>query len=124
MFKACPKCGKIHKQGFKCEAGRDYKESAERKLRNKYVWAQMSKDIREKAQGLCEACRAKGVYTYNGLEVHHIVKLRDNPSGLLDQYNLVCLCTECHKKADRGEIDMDYLRELARGREENTPPAL
>ena len=119
-YKSCPFCGRIHPVDYNCPAKpkRVYKGTEERKLRNTNDWAKKSKEIREKAQGLCEVCRDKGIYTYKGLEVHHIVKLRENPDGLLDNYNLVCLCTTCHKKADRGELDKDYLRRLARQREE------
>jgi len=66
---------------------------------------------------LCEICKDRGVYVYEGLEVHHIVKVKENGEGLLDDRNLLCLCVECHKKADRGEIDTEYQRELARKRE-------
>ena len=117
MMRACGRCGKIHPYNFKCDKGRIYNESMERDLRNKYAWAQKSAEIRERAQGLCEVCRAQGIYTYKALEVHHIEKLRDNPQGLLDDYNLVCLCTAHHKQADAGEIPQDYLRELAQKRE-------
>lgn len=75
--------------------------------------------MRDKANYLCEVCRDLGVYTYDGLEVHHIVKLRDNPDGLLDNYNLVCLCAMHHKQADSGGIKQEYLRKLARKREDS-----
>jgi 5-methylcytosine-specific restriction endonuclease McrA len=75
-------------------------------------------EIRERAQNLCEACRDKGIYVFDNLEVHHITKVRDDESRLLDDSNLVCLCRECHRRADAGEIDESYLRELARKRDE------
>lgn len=77
-----------------------------------------SKEVREKAQWLCEVCRDHGKYVYENVEVHHIIKVKDEPSLLLDNMNLVCLCQECHKKADDGLIDADYLRQLAEAREE------
>jgi len=117
MMKSCGKCGKIHPYNYKCDKGRIYNGGIERELRNKYAWAQKSAEIRERAQGLCEVCRAQGLYTYKGLEVHHIIKLRDNPQGLLDNDNLVCLCVEHHKQADAGLIEIDFLRELALKRE-------
>lgn len=119
MYKACPHCGKIHKVGEKCPTfKRIYRPTKESKLRSTYAWAKKSREIRDKAQGLCEVCRDKGTYMYKGLEVHHIVKLRDDEDGLLDNYNLVCLCVEHHKQADEGKISKDYLRALARKREE------
>ncbi len=66
--------------------------------------------------GLCEVCKAQGVYNYNDLEVHHIEKLKDNPDGLLNDDNLICLCVYHHKQADAGELNADYLRELVKER--------
>ena len=121
MYKACSKCGKIHDSNYICTKGKIYRGGNERKLRNTYKWAKKSREIRESAHNLCEVCKDKGVYTYDGLEVHHIIKLKENEDGLLDNNNLICLCTQHHKQADRGEIDIDYLRRLVEIREQ--PPA-
>ena len=118
MYKTCSQCGRIHPYGYKCKTiKRDYRGGAERQARSTYAWTIKSKEIRDKAQHLCEVCRDKGVYTYNGLEVHHIEKIADNPDGLLDEKNLVCLCQRHHKDADDGKINKDYLRNLALMRE-------
>lgn len=79
-------------------------------------------NIREKANYLCEVCRDQGRLTYNDLEVHHIVKIKDDSNKLLDDYNLICLCVEHHKQADAGEIETDYLKRLAKDREERNTP--
>lgn len=118
MYKSCSKCGKIHDTRFKCNAGTVYQNGEERKLRSKYAWTKKSLEIRERANYLCEVCRDNGVYVYDNLEVHHITKLRENPSGLLDNYNLICLCESCHEKAEKNQIDSDYLKELAKNRED------
>ena len=119
-YKSCPFCGRIHPVDYNCPAKpkRVYKGTEERKLRNTNDWKKKSEEIREKAQGLCEVCRDKGIYTYKNIEVHHIVKLRDDKEGLLDNYNLVALCQEHHKLADKGKLSQDYLRKLARKRED------
>lgn len=116
MFKACSRCGKIHSSNFKCTKGIEYKGGAERKLRSKYAWTEKSKQTRENANHLCEVCRDQGVFTYDNIEVHHITKVREDESGLLDDENLICLCQEHHKQADKGEIDKEYLLRLARQR--------
>lgn len=67
--------------------------------------------------------RYTGTLTYEGLEVHHIIKLRDRPELLLEDSNLVCLCVRHHKEADRGEIDAKALYALVRQRDE-IPPVL
>ena len=121
MYKACKYCGRIHPFGYICRKKPKrtiYRGGEERKLRSTNAWTKKSKEIREKAQGLCEVCRDKGAYTYTSLEVHHIEKVRDDKSKLLDNYNLICLCVEHHKQADNGKIDKEYLRKLARKREQ------
>lgn len=117
MYKSCSKCGKIHPSGYKCNAGRIYTKTDEDKLRSRYAWTKKAKQIKEDANGLCEVCKAHGVFTYDDLEVHHITKLREDPNGLLEDDNLICLCSYHHKQADAGELDADYLRELVRERE-------
>ena len=117
MYKSCSKCGKIHPQEYKCNVGRTFTGGEERKLRSQYSWTLKSQEIRERANHLCEVCRANGVYTYDNIEVHHIVKVVDDKSRLLDNENLICLCQEHHKQADNNEIDKEYLFDLARKRE-------
>lgn len=125
MYKACSRCGKVHDINHKCYVGKICKQSTanERKLRATNRWKEKSKEIREKANYLCEVCRYEGIYTYKGLEVHHIEKLKDNPQGLLDNDNLICLCVKHHKMADSGELDKQHLLKLALLREKSTPPS-
>ena len=113
---SCSKCGKMHPRGAKCSISRTYKRTDDDKLRSSYAWTQKAKQIKADAMGLCEVCRKQGVYTYDGLEVHHITKLRDNPDGLLDDDNLICLCNYHHRQADDGTLSADYLRELVKER--------
>ena len=107
----------MHKVGERCSISRDYSGGTERALRSKFAWTKKSQEIREKANNLCEVCRDKGIYIYDNLEVHHITKVKDDESLLLDNWNLICLCQECHKQADKGEINKEYLLELAERRE-------
>ena len=116
-LKSCSKCGKIHPRGYNCNVGRKYTKTDESRLRSSYAWTLKAIQIKNDAMNLCEVCRAKGLYNYESLEVHHITKLRDDPNGLLDDDNLICLCVTHHKQADDGEIDADYLRELVKERQ-------
>lgn len=123
MWKSCSKCGKIHDFNYKCNANASPRTDAD-KLRQTYRWQRKTIEIKENHQYLCAVCRDEGRYTYDGLEVHHITKLNDDPSKAFDNDNLICLCVEHHKKADRGEIGADYLRRLVENSVENSPPSL
>lgn len=116
MFKACSRCGRIHDVNHKCNVGKTYQGGEERKLRATYAWTKKSLETRESAQHLCQVCRDKGIFTYKNLEVHHIETVKDKPEKLLDNDNLVVLCTKHHKLADAGKIDKEYLKRLARER--------
>jgi 5-methylcytosine-specific restriction endonuclease McrA len=118
MMKACSKCGKIHPYNYECKVGRIFAGGDERKLRSSYAWTKKSEEIREQANYLCEVCRDEGIYTYDGIEVHHITKVRDDKSLLLDNNNLICLCKKHHLLADDNLIDKEYLITLAKRRGE------
>ena len=120
MFKTCAKCGKIHPYNKRCFIG-DFIANEESKARRTNAWRLKSEQIREDANYLCEVCKDKGVFTYENLEVHHIVKLRDAPDRLLDDSNLICLCEASHKLADKGLIPQEKLFRLVQGRMKSTP---
>lgn len=117
MFKSCSKCGKIHDTKYKCNFNRTFTGGEERKLRSQYSWTKKSQEIRERANFLCEVCKDIGEITFENIEVHHIIKVKDDKSKLLENENLICLCQEHHKQADNNEIDQDYLINLAKMRE-------
>ena len=118
MYKACSKCGKIHPRNYVCgEARRLFQGGEDRKLRSRWKWTQKSREIRERAHHLCEVCKDQGIITYDDIEVHHIVKVKDDESLLLDNYNLICLCAPHHHLADTNQIDSEYLRALVVKRE-------
>lgn len=114
MWKACSKCGRVHPSTYSCYAG-DV-PSNESRLRNTYKWRKKREEIKKASNYLCAVCREEGRYNYEGIEVHHITKLKDRADLLLDDENLIPLCVKHHKLADEGKIDPDYLRELARKR--------
>lgn len=116
-LKACSVCGKIHDASIKCTR-KDARMDNEHKLRQKNKWHRKSIEIRERSHWLCAVCKDQGTFNHENVEVHHIEKLRNNPDGLLDDNNLICLCIPHHKQADDGLIEPDYLRQLARKRDE------
>ena len=122
MLKACSRCGQVHDSNYVCHHGqhRKFTKTDETKLRSRYSWKQKRVEIRDRAFELCEVCMAEGDYSKKDLEVHHIVKLKDDPSGFLENENLIALCIRHHKMADDGELSVEYLTSLAREREERT----
>ena len=119
MYKACSRCGKIHDTKYICKYNAIPKAvTDEARTRSKNSWTVKSLTIREQANWLCEVCRDKGVYTYEGLEVHHIDKIKDRPDKTLDNSNLICLCVTHHKQADAGQLSKEYLLKLVGLREE------
>lgn len=117
MYRSCSKCGKMHKYNEPCNIKRKYSGGQEREMRSSWKWQKKSVEIKDKAQYLCEVCRDQGRYTYDNLEVHHIIKVRQNPDRVFDNYNLICLCREHHRQAEEGDLSQDYLFELAKKRE-------
>ena len=123
MWKSCSRCGRIHAAGYKCRLYKPLKSrTVDQKLRSTSRWQRKSEEIREASNYLCELCKVEGKFEYNNLEVHHIIKLKDDTSKLLDNFNLICLCKKHHELADAGKIDASYLQELARCREEKKDP--
>ena len=116
-LKACSVCGKIHDASIKCKRPVERTDAQAYTLRQTNKWHNKSLEIRERSQWLCAVCKAQGIINYEKLSVHHITKLSENPDGLLDDENLVCLCANHHLMADDGLIDADYLRELAKQRD-------
>ena len=118
MYKACSRCGRVHDSKYRCYTDNRVSNTEESKLRSSNKWKTKSLEIREKAQHLCEVCRDQGIYTYTGLEVHHIERISDAKHMLLDNDNLICLCVFHHKQADANDLSKEYLRSLAKKREE------
>ena len=55
------------------------------------------------SEPLCRDCQAIGRITA-ARDVHHIIKIRDDPDRRLDPTNLASLCTPCHSaRTARGE---------------------
>lgn len=90
-----------------------YERTGADRLRFTARWKRKSLQVRDDAHWMCEVCRDQGKAMTEGLEVHHIDKLRDDPDGLVEDDNLVCLCRLHHRMADDGELTKEYLRGLA-----------
>jgi hypothetical protein len=54
------------------------------------------------------------MYTYENIEVNHIVPINEDITKALDDNNLLSLCSFHHKMADRGKIPRAILVALTR----------
>jgi len=118
MYKTCSRCNKIVDYNHKCNKGKVYKHNDIDKLRSTRAWTIKSIEIRELSKYLCSVCLDEGIINYEDVQVHHILKLQNNHELLLEDSNLICLCPFHHKKADNGEISVEYLQELVKKRDE------
>lgn len=120
MYKSCAKCGKIHDINHRCYIGDSFrkKNTKANKFRRTKEWKNKSEEIREDSKYLCSICLDNNIYNYEQLEVHHITPLEEDITRGLDNYNLICLCNMHHRQAEVGEINKEYLFELAQKREE------
>lgn len=122
-LRSCAWCGRVHPKNYDCgkrPARRSVRDAREAGRYTK-AWEKKSKEIKARSLYLCAYCLWQGVYTYDDLETHHIVKLRERPDLLLDDENLICLCKTHHRQADDGEIPVAVLRALIRQRDAPRP---
>lgn len=120
MFKTCSVCGKIHDINKVCHKGKTKKDTNANRFRKTYKWAEKSRRIRERDKHLCRVCLSGKYntnyrYTYNQLEVHHIIPIEEDYSKRLDDDNLITLCNMHHKMAETGEIPREELQEIVAG---------
>lgn len=125
ITKSCS-CGQHHPLGYKCPVIRArrnrlfdrYKSQTCRKLRASFDWTKKSLEVRRQALHICEVCRDKKLPFSAGqiVDAHHITPVNDDKKLLLDDYNICVLCRQHHAQAEKGLLDEDYLKELARKR--------
>lgn len=100
------------------------KDKPEYKFRRGTAWTKRSKQVRERDHYLCLCCEAglKGtVRRYNdgssdpgGLQVHHIIPIKEDPSLRLDETNLITVCQLHHHLCEIGTISRGQQQALAR----------
>lgn len=72
---------------------------------NSKAWKEMREYKFADANGLCEACKAKGK-AVAGKEVHHVVPIDKDWSRRLDFANLKLLCPDCHNAVHSRESQL------------------
>ncbi|MGP1512760.1 MAG: HNH endonuclease [Gemella haemolysans] len=60
----------------------------------------------------CLVCKSLGLISPVYLEVHHIIKFRNDSSLKFENDNLITLCIQHHKQADSNRISTNELHRL------------
>ena len=115
----CSRCGIVprgHKCPYKTYKKKAYDTEADR-FRQTKRWTNKSIEVRQRDRYLCRVCEANlyntiQQFTYNAIDVHHIVPINEDYSKRLDNDNLISLCRYHHKLADDGKIPREELQKL------------
>jgi 5-methylcytosine-specific restriction protein A len=80
-------------------------------------------EVRKRDRGLCQVCirnlyNTQQQYTFDTIEVHHIVPLHEDITRGLDDDNLLTLCKYHHYMADAGDIPRDVQHDIAKQQED------
>lgn len=119
MFRLCAQCGQLHDfDTGTCRAIRFKKQTEAVQFRNTSRWQRKRKQIRERDKNLCQVCLLDmydtyNIYTYDNIEVNHIVPINEDSGRALNDNNLLCLCSHHHKMADKGIIPRSIMFALA-----------
>lgn len=121
MMKSCSICGRIHDFNKICKRTTAKKTTKANTFRKSYEWTEKSKEIRRRDKNLCQICitgkyDTQYRYTFNDLEVHHIVPIEEDNSKRLDSTNLITLCRYHHEMAESGQIKREELNEIVAGK--------
>jgi 5-methylcytosine-specific restriction protein A len=127
MLKSCSYCGGIHPTTYQCPKKpnrRKFNLSGADKFRNTTRWRKKSVEVRKRDKGLCQVCirnlyNTQQQYTFDTIEVHHIVPLHEDITRGLDDDNLLSICKYHHYMADAGDIPRDIQHDIAKEQEYN-----
>lgn len=120
-LKTCTYCHKIHDSKKKCTAKKGYyrdkntryeKDKDYIKFIKSKQWYNKSQEIKLLDSHCCLVCKSLGLISPVYLEVHHIIKYRNDASLRLDNNNLITLCVNHHKQADSNKIQASELYRL------------
>ena len=75
-------------------------------------WHEKSQEVKLLDSYCCLMCKELGLISPKYLEVHHIIKFRNDKSLKLDNNNLITLCIAHHKQADTNKIASSELYRL------------
>lgn len=127
MLKSCSYCGRIHERNYQCPnkpTRNKYNLSDADKFRKTWKWTKKSTEIRSRDKGLCQIClrnlyNTQQRYSFETVEVHHIISLQEDLKRGLDNYNLLSVCKYHHNMCETGgEIPRSIQHEIAKEQEQ------
>ena len=80
--------------------------------KNSNDWITKREQIKKRDKYLCQLCLKDNIYTYNNLQVHHIVSREKDNDRKLDSDNLITLCSYYRKQEEIKKISKDELYKL------------
>ena len=119
-YVTCKYCGIVERGNHICPY-KTYKKKAydteADKFRKTKRWTKKSLEVRQRDRYLCRVCEANlyntiQQFTFNDIDVHHIVPINEDYNKRLDNDNLITLCRYHHKMADDGKIPREELQKL------------
>jgi len=111
MYRSCSVCGRIHPEDKMCKRVHK-KNTKESKFRNTNAWIKKRNQIKKRDKYLCQLCLKDNIYTYDNLQVHHIIPIAKDYNKRLDSDNLITLCRMHHEQAEKGIITKEKIYEL------------
>jgi 5-methylcytosine-specific restriction enzyme A len=120
MLKSCKYCGGIHDRKFVCPSKPAPKKKVVdevHRFRTLQVWIKKRNYIRDRDKHLCQVCirnlyNTFNQYTFDDLQIHHIVPLKEDWNRRLDEENLIALCRPHHEAAEAGDIPRQSLFDI------------
>lgn len=126
---SCSSCGRIHEATYVCDKkkanmkrNRDrYKEKLKgtKDIRSTGRWKRKASDIKARDLGLCQMCKhnidmLSGMRLFNAInvQVHHIIKIKDNPDLAFEDSNLITLCRYHHELVEDKPKYIKMLQDL------------
>jgi 5-methylcytosine-specific restriction endonuclease McrA len=119
LLVSCSYCNGLHARGFTCPSrpknnSRKKENNDITRFRSLRIWQKKRGEIKTRDKFLCQVCLLDGKYTFQKLEVHHIIPISKNWNKRLDNKNLITLCSSCHKMAENEEIKTSVLLKIAK----------
>ncbi|EON70468.1 HNH endonuclease [Lysinibacillus sphaericus] len=118
---SCSDCGNLHMRGEVCPSKPiiNYKkDTTANRFRNSHIWRKKAASIKARDNYLCQCCIRKlhntiRQYNFDDLSVHHIYKIVERDDLKLYEGNLITLCRYHHEEAEKGNISLGVLLEIA-----------